>query len=293
MKLRQLRIFDTVVRHRNVTNAANELRMSQPAVSLQIKLLEEEYEKTFLKRNNRGVELTEQGRQFLEAIRPVLSRIDRLEAGFRSGQPVRVSNSLVIGGSHTVSVTILPEVIVAFKRIYPNVMVELETRYSKIIEDFILDGRIEVGLISSPSNHANCIYEPYKEHEAVAFVAPDDPLGGSRMSLSELSRYPLVVRKGSSGIEEIEKRGYPLNLVLQCDAPDAVKAAVKKGVGIGILFRSRVQLEISTGELQQIDVPEMKNVVAKSFIAYDRRHPLSENAQAFLDIMRQIKETLP
>lgn len=293
LKLRQLRILDAVARHLNVTNAANELGMSQPAVSLQLKLLEQEYQKTFLKRNNRGVELTEQGQKFLDAIRPILAQLDRLQNSFRSSQPLRNTDVLVVGGSHTVSVTMLPEVIVAFQRTHPGVMVELETRYSRVIEDYVLNARVEIGLISSTSNYPTCAYEAYKEHEAVAFVSPDHPLAGRTLSLSELSRHPLVVRKGSSGIEAIRTRGYPLNLVLQCDAPDAVKSAVRQGMGVGILFRSRVQLEISTGNLRQVIVPEMKDVVARSFIVYDKRRPLSSSGDGFLQLLRELKSALP
>lgn len=293
MKFRQLRIFDTVARHLNVTTAAAELGMSQPAVSLQLKLLEQEYQRTFLKRNNRGVELTGQGRVFLDAIRPVLAGIDRVENSFGAGRPLENAGALVIGGSHTVSVTILPEAIVAFRRTHPNVTVELTTRYSRIIEDLILNEGMEIGLISSTTNHANCVYEAYKEHEAVAFVAPGHPLAGKSLSLGELSRYPLVVRKGSAGVKEIQRRGYPLNLVFQCDVPDAVKAAVKQGVGIGILFRSRVELDISTGALAQINVPDIEEIVARSYIVYSAQRALSPSAQDFLGLLRAIRTALP
>jgi DNA-binding transcriptional LysR family regulator len=293
MKLRQLQILDVVARHLSVTGAANELGLSQPAVSLQLKLLEQEYQKTFLKRTNRGVEITEQGQKFLDAIRPVLLQINRLENSFRSGQPLKNTGMLVVGGSHTLSVTILPEVIVAFQRTHPSFKVELETRYSPTIEEYILNARIEVGLISSTRNYSNCVYEAYKEHPAVAFVAPNHPLAGRTLNLRDLSQQSLVVRKDSSSISDIVKLGYPLNLVLQCDAPDAVKTAVRKGIGVGILFRSRVDLEISTGELCEVDVPELKHIVARSSIVYDRRRPLSTGAQDFLNLLRELKNSLP
>lgn len=293
MKLRQLQILDVVARHLSVTSAADELGLSQPAVSLQLKLLEQEYQKTFLTRTNRGVEITEQGQKFLDAVRPVLLQIDRLENNFRSGRPLKNTGMLMVGGSHTLSVTILPEVIVAFQRTHPNFKVELETRYSPTIEEYILNARIEIGLISSTRKYSNCVYEAYKEHRAVAFVAPRHPLANRTLSLHDLSQQSLVVRKDSSSINDIVKLGYPLNLVLQCDAPDAVKAAVRKGVGVGILFRSRVDLEISTGELCEVDVPELKNIVARSCIVYDRRRSLSTGAQDFLNLLRELKDSLP
>jgi DNA-binding transcriptional LysR family regulator len=293
MKLRQLQMLDMVARHQSVTGAAEALGLGQPAVSLQLKLLEQEYDKTFLKRTNRGVKITEEGQKFLDAIRPVLAQVDKLEGRFRSGQPLKNAGTLVIGGSHTHSVTILPEVIGAFQRMHPNVMVELETQYSHDIEENILNARIEVGLISSKSHYSHCVYEDYKELHTVAFVAPDHPLAGRVLSLAELSRQPLVVRKMRASVNEIAELGHPLNLVLECDAPDAVKAAVRNGVGVGILFRSRIGMEIATGEFSEIKVPELERIVARSCIVYDRRRPLSTSAHDFLNLLRELKSTLP
>jgi DNA-binding transcriptional LysR family regulator len=293
MKLRQLQILDMVARHQSVTGAAEALGLGQPAVSLQLKLLEQEYETAFLKRTNRGVEITEQGQKFLDAIRPILAQVDKLESSFRSGRPLRSTGTLVVGGSHTHSVTILPEVIGAFQRMHPNVMVELETQYSHAIEEEILNARIEVGLISSKSDYSHCIYEDYKELHTVAFVAPGHPLAGQTLSLAELGRQPLVVRKKRASVNEIAELGYSLNVVLECDAPDAVKAAVRQGVGVGILFRSRIGMEIATGEFSEIKVPELESIVARSCIVYDRRRPLSTSAYDFLNLLRELKGSLP
>jgi DNA-binding transcriptional LysR family regulator len=82
-------------------------------------------------------------------------------------------------------------------------------------------------------------------------------------------------------------------LILQCDAPDAVKASVKKGIGVGILFRARVGLEISTGELCQINVPMLRSIRARSFIIYRKNAALSSHALHFLDMLRAMKNDLP
>jgi DNA-binding transcriptional LysR family regulator len=220
-------------------------------------------------------------------------QIESLEACFRTGQTVQRADTLVVGGSNTLSTTVLPEAIVAFKRTHPDVVLELETRYSRIIEDDISNARIDVGLITAPSDQANCIYEPYKKHEATAFVAPDHPLSAKTLTLAELTRCPLIVRRGSANILELEKQGFHLNLILQCDAPEAVKAAVKRGIGVGILFGSRVGVEISTGELCQVHVPELKDIVTRSFIIYNRHRSLSASAEDFIATLRGIKDQLP
>jgi len=83
MNLRQLKIVEAVSRNFNLTAAAEVLHMSQPAASLQLRHLEEEFGFKFFERNNHGMELTEQGREFLDAIRPVLQSIERIEAKFK------------------------------------------------------------------------------------------------------------------------------------------------------------------------------------------------------------------
>lgn len=293
MKLHQLKVFDAVARHRSVTNAASELSMSQPAVSLQLKLLEQEYDRKFLKRGTRGVELTEYGQRLLDAARPILVQVEALKQNFRKGRRRNVVRPLLIAGSNTLSVTILPDVIIAFENAYPQTEIELTTKSSYVIEREVAQAQVDIGLITTHTELAGCVYEPYKEHEAVAFVPPGHPLCGATINLAELCTYPIVARKDSTGILAIKKQGYDVNLILQCDAPDAVKASVKKGIGVGILFRARVGLEISTGELCQINVPKLRSIRARSFIIYRKNAVLSSHALHFLDMLRAMKDDLP
>jgi DNA-binding transcriptional LysR family regulator len=104
MTLYQLKIFEAVARHLNITQASLELHASQPAVSQQLKLLQEDYKASFLMRHSHGVKLTDKGREFLKAITPVLSQLEDIEGRFKRNGTTRKS-LLAIGGSHTVSVS--------------------------------------------------------------------------------------------------------------------------------------------------------------------------------------------
>lgn len=291
MKLHQLRIFESVARHLSVTAAAGELNLSQPAVSLQLKLLEQEYGTKFLERTNRGVALTRQGAAFLEAIRALLIQADKVDAAFKASYMATGPEVLVVGGSNTLSVTVLPEILVEFRKRHPEVRLELETSESRLVEEYVLSSRVQIGLVTRPSYLPSCIYEEYAEHEAVAFVPPDSPLCGKTLSLRELTRHPLVARKGSQSIQELKRRGYRLNLALQCDAPEAVKTAVRKGMGIGILFRGRVDNEIRKGDLRMLDAPEIASITTHSFIIYHKRKALSASGRDFLDTLRTLRGT--
>src|ERR1051326_5115711 len=115
MTLHQLRIFQAVAKHLNITQASLELRASQPAVSQQLKLLEQDYGASFFVRHSHGVELTDKGQDFLKAITPVLSQLEAIDRRFKANGTARESQCLAIGGSRNVSVRVLPRLLKAFK----------------------------------------------------------------------------------------------------------------------------------------------------------------------------------
>src|SRR5689334_19782723 len=108
MTLYQLRIFHAVAKHLNITQASLELHASQPAVSQQLKLLEENYGASFFVRHSHGVKLTDKGQAFLKAIAPVLSQLEDIERRFKANETTNKSQCLAIGGSHNVSGRVLP-----------------------------------------------------------------------------------------------------------------------------------------------------------------------------------------
>lgn len=289
MKLNQLRIFDSVARHRNVTNAAKELHLSQPAVSLQLKCLEQEYGSKFYLRTNHGVELTARGRSFLDAIRPVLAQLDKIEVDFKDHKNKQKTNVLRIGGNHTICATVFPKVLTNFRKSYPDVDLVVETAGNRIIESYLRDGKVEVALITGPSYAPTNIYEAYEVHQAVAFVPPDHPLGGQVMALEDLAKLPLVVKKESTNVHAIMRLGIDLKIVLQCESAEGVKIAVQNGMGVGLLYLARVAAEIRKGELVAIDVPELKEITHQSFIMYVRHKPLSPSAEDFIRTLRRMK----
>ena len=289
MKLNQLRIFDSVARHRNITNAAHELQMSQPGVSLQLKYLEQEFETKLYKRGTHGIELTQRGQNFLGAIRSVLSEVQNIDFRFKNSKSGKISSVLTVGGSNTLSITVFPRIIADFKKLHPEIKFEIATNSSVEIELGVQNTSIEIGLIVDPKYFPNCIYEPYQKHEAVAFIPPGHPLAGKTVNLEELTQYPLVVKRGSSSVNVLKNQGYALNLAAQFDSPEAVKEAVLQGLGIGILFRSRLQSELIQGNLQIINSDDMKNITVQSFLVYNSEQELSVIAEDFLETLRDLK----
>ena len=292
MTLHQLRIFECVVRHLNITKASVALHISQPSVSQQLKLLEEEFGTRFFMRLNQGVELTAEGDEFFNAIQPLLTEAEHLEKRFKSSSRENDTTPLIVGGSHNVSVNVLPKLLMAFKERHPSVQFILETNESHKIETRLLNSEAEIALITNPSHRAELIYESYEEMELVAFCLPTNPLARKKLTLKELAECPLVLRGGGRLEKVLTNLGYRMNVVLRCEASTTVKAAVRMGMGVGILYRNAIASRVAKGNLKIINVPELKEMGIKSFVVYDKRKPLAPMAQEFLQILRE-KAKLP
>jgi len=291
MTLHQLRIFECVARDLNITQASAELHLSQPTVSHHLKLLEEESRVKFLSRNKHGIELTREGLVFLEAIAPILRQLEIVEAGFKANQKAQ-ARSLLVGGSYSISVSLLPQSLIAFRTTHPGFRFVLETNDSRVLERRVLESQLDIAVITNPSHSPTIVYESYRLHKVVAFASPSCPLVGRIVKLAELSETPLVFRTGSSTLNELVKLGVRLNLAVQCEAPDAVKASVYKGMGVGILHWESVENDIAAGILKQIRVPELEKLQVRSYIIYDGRKPLRPIAQAFLELLREQGKTV-
>lgn len=287
MTLYQLKIFEAVVKHLNITQASLELHASQPAVSHQLKLLEEHYGTAFLVRHSYGVKLTDKGHAFLEAIRPVLAQLDDIDRRFKGNHNKNPPQSLAIGGSRTISMTVLPKLLKAFKEKYPSVEITLAANDSSVIEKHLLNSELDLAVIMNPSHTEGLIYEPFDHTEVVAVCLPSNPVAGKTLTLEELAEYPLLVRSPSRLETVLTSERYRMNFAVRCDASHPVKAAVRAGLGIGITYQNAIATSLAKRSLKLINVPELKEMAMKSMIAYDGRKPLSSVAQVFLTLLRE------
>jgi LysR family transcriptional regulator, low CO2-responsive transcriptional regulator len=286
MTLHQLRIFECVARHLNITKASAALHMSQPSVSQQLRLLEEEFGTSFFVRLKQGVELTSEGEEFFNGIRSLLTEAENLEKRFKAA-PVSDTAPLIVGGSHNVSVNVLPKVLMALKERHPSVQFILETDHSPAIEKRLLESELEIALITNPSHRAEIVYEPYEDMELVAFCLPTNPLVPKKLTLKELCECPLVLRGGGRLEKVLTSLGCKMNVALRCEARATVKTAVRMGMGVGILYRNAIANRVASGNLRLLNVPELKQMGIQSFIIFDKRKPLAPMAQEFLQILRE------
>jgi DNA-binding transcriptional LysR family regulator len=154
------------------------------------------------------------------------------------------------------------------------------------MEQRVLSAEVEIALINHPSSSDQIAYEPYKEMGIVAFALAASPFVGKKITLTELFQIPLVVRRRSTALRELLKQGYKPNIAVQCDVSEAVKAAVQRELGVGILYRETVEADLKSRDLKILHVPELEKIKTKSFIIYNKCKPLSGVAQDFLHALR-------
>jgi LysR family nitrogen assimilation transcriptional regulator len=265
------------------------LHLSQPSVSQQLRLLEEEFGRTFFVRLNQGMELTSEGKEFFNAILPLLAQADNLEKTFKANGKTNDRGMLIVGGSRNVSGDILPKLLMSLRERYPSAQFVLESDHSPAIEKRMVASEFDIGLITNPSYRAEIIYEPYEEMELVAFCLSTNPLARKKLALKDLLECPLVLRGGGRLETIMTNLGYTLNVAMRCEAATSVQAAVLMGMGVGILYRNALASRLPSGNLRFLNVPELKEMGIKSFIIYDKRKPLTPMSQEFLLVMHEQK----
>jgi LysR family transcriptional regulator, hydrogen peroxide-inducible genes activator len=287
MTLHQLRIFAAVANHLNITKASREIRVSQPSVSKQLRLLENEYRQKLYVKSGRGIRLTEEGQLFEVTVKPILEQIEALKRSFDNVTEGR-SKSLILGSSPSPGAFFLSAVLKSFVKLRPTVHLTLRTGYPHAIKEMILKSDVEIALTITDPDHPQVIAEPIHSEEIVAVVSARHPLAKKReLDQAELVQAPFVMMKGGRIAEEIEKMDLKLNVVMWCDSVDPVKEYVRAGLGVGLFYRGSAEAGLREGYFKVIKVPQIENIPVTYFALYRKRIPLSANAQDLLTLLRQ------
>lgn len=285
-----LNVFVVVARHKNISSAAREICLSQPAVSNKIRRVEQFFRTALLTRSNYGVSLTPTGARVLEHLEPILSDMRRIEAKYGPSRDEVAARPLRVGGTSTISGTILPDILIAFRKENPRLDFIVESGDIRVIEKLVMESMVEIALVASYEKKPKCPHELFMAHEACAFVPPDSELLGKRLTLAELTKHPLVVRKGSSIMNHLILMGESYHLSAQFSAIEPVKRAVQGGIGVGILFKSRLVDELASGGLKPLDIPELNTIILRSYIIYRDDMALSAVAKNFLTFLRNMRD---
>ncbi len=296
MTLNQFTFFAAIAKHGSLTRASQELRISQPSVSQQLRLLERDYCVKLYRRHGRGIELTEAGRLFLSRIAPILEQVAQIKSTF-SQQKVRAETGrLKIGGTFGPSTLLLPALAARFKKTHSEIEIELRTRSVQRLEQLLLKGHVEIAVSTHRPHHAELAWEPFRRERMVLFVSAAHPLAQkSKVTLVDVQAFPLVIRsiRGVQGatvrlLNELAGQGLKFKIGMRCEVPDAIKEAVEKNAGIGIVFEDVVKREVERGEFKILKGHRLK-LESDTYILYRDDKPLSALGQDFLALLRKAR----
>jgi len=266
MSDRRLKVFQSVAKHLSFTKAAESLHMTQPAVTFQVRQLEEDFNTRLFDRAHNKVTLTPTGQKVTEFAEKIFALYAEMENSVRelTGE---ISGVLTIGASTTIAEYMLPALLGEFKARHPEISLRLKVSNTDGIVSMVEDSVIDLGVVEAPVANRNLIVETCLEDDLVVVAAPDHELvkRGSKVKPADIKNYPFVSREEGSGTREvilqylINEGVNPLemNICLELGSPEALKGAVEAGMGISIISRSTIakELKLNTLVAMPLDPP--------------------------------------
>ncbi len=286
MELFQLRSFYEVARSGSFSKAAENLCITQPALSRQIVILEKTVGISLFNRHNRGVNLTDAGRRLFEYAEDVLKLLDKASKSLKEMQNLE-SGQLKIGASTTIGNYLLPTWLAKFLNLHPGVDVCLQVGNSDTIIEQLVDGLFDFAFVAGFSSTPGLCIEPLLEDEILFLVGPDHPLAKAESLLQpDLAKEVLIFRESGSATKQavdslLSQTGIQPARVITLGNTEAVKRAVIAGMGVTFLSKHTVTLELKTGLLFAPDIPDLR--VKRQFLSiYPKGVRLSPAALSFL-----------
>jgi DNA-binding transcriptional LysR family regulator len=292
MTLHQLKVFLQVARQRSFSQAAKSLFISQPSVSYQVQELERELRVELFSQAGRRISLTQAGHILHDYAQQVEQLLDDAVLAMQELRGLE-GGTLRVGASTTAGIYVLPEILGAFKHAHPKIEVRLEIGNWQQVQSRLLDSQLDLVVAGEPSQQPRLAVEPLMPNELVVVAAPDHPLAGQRaIPLERLAEESFIIREVGSGtrstVERLlaERGGITLTIAMELGSNGAIKQAVAAGMGVAILSRPALTLELETERLVVLDV-EGFPVHRTWNIVYMRTGHLSIPAVAFRQFLRE------
>jgi DNA-binding transcriptional LysR family regulator len=265
---RRLQVFHTVARLLSFTKAAEELHMTQPAVTFQVRQLEEQFNTRLFDRTHNRISLTDAGRRVYECAEKIFELYAEMDNSVRelTGD---ISGVLILGASTTIAEYMLPVLLGDFKKSHPDVTIRLKVANTDGIVSMVENNAIDLGVVEAPVNNKNLVVEECRTDELVLIVPPGHELAKEEsVPIQRLTDYPFICREEGSGtrevmIESMQAAGVSngdLNLAMELGSLEAIKGAVEAGMGVSILSKATLSKELKLGSLVAVslDPPMMR-----------------------------------
>ena len=262
MSDRRLQVFHTVAKLLSFTKAAEHLHMTQPAVTFQVRQLEEQFNTRLFDRTHNRISLTEAGQVIYEHAVKIFELYGQMENAVReiTGE---ISGTLTLGASTTIAEYMLPALLGNFRTEYPDINIQLKVSNTDGIVYMIENNEIDLGVVEAPVHNKNLVVDVCREDRLVCVVPVDHPLANKDVAtLDDIVEYPYICREEGSGTREVineylDHHDVPestLKLSMELGSPEAIKGAVEAGMGISIVSSATIGKELELKTLKAVDL---------------------------------------
>jgi DNA-binding transcriptional LysR family regulator len=294
INLHHLRVFYMAARYKSCTAAAQNLCVTQPAVTAQIKKLENHHGLKLFKKRGRNIFLTDEGRALYGYAKRIFESEREIEDAIEEMKKLR-RGVLRLGTTKTYARYFMPLLISTFHEAYPHIKVHLDEGSSWDMIHSLVDLKNELAVIAKAVEDPAVSFIPFSQEELVAVLSPSHPLAQKRaVSVRELAREPIIMKEAGSGTRRkvnalFERHGASPNILVETSNAEFIKQLVHRGEGFSFLVKESVAVELEEKKLVTVPLEEERFYLDVS-IAYLKNEPLSRPAQAFLDILLEMAQ---
>ncbi|MDX7991381.1 DNA-binding transcriptional regulator YeiE [Xenorhabdus littoralis] len=279
--LRQLEIFAEVLKSGSTTQASRQLALSQSAVSASLTDLEGQLGVQLFDRVGKRLVTNEHGRLLYPKALALLEQTGEVEQLFKLEL-----GALRLAASSTIGNYMLPEMLAKYRHDYPDTPLELNIGNTEDVIKAVAEFRVDLGLIEGLCHDPELITQPWMQDELVIFSSPDSPLLQSDITVQDLIKAPWILREKGSGTREVLdhllfSQMPRFNIAMELGNSEAIKHAVRYGMGISCLSRRVIQEQLKSGTLAELVIPEI-SFSRTLYLIYHRQKHMSNALKKLL-----------
>lgn len=282
--IRQLQVLDAVVRNGSHTRAADEVGLTQPAVSMQIKQLERQLQVQLLEHQGKALQLTEAGAEVLRRARAVLDELDELETALDDMKGLK-RGKLRISTVTTVNY-FAPTLLRTFCARHPGITVTVGVANRQELLNELADNALDLVIMGRPPEDAGLLAEPFLENPLVIVAPADHPLArAAAIAPDRLEAEVFLMRERGSGTRGamerwLDEHGLTIRSSIEVSGAEALKQGVQAGLGLALMSRDAVQMELNLGRLVELNVQDFP-IPRHWYVVHREGKHLSGPAKAF------------
>jgi DNA-binding transcriptional LysR family regulator len=293
--LRQFQIFEVVARNLSFTRASEELYITQPTVSIQLKQLADIVGLPLFEQVGKRIFLTEAGHELLAVVHNIMDGLNRYQMVVSNMKGVKAGKLSI--AVITTAKYFVPRLLGSFCELYPGIDVSLKVTNREMLLQRLSDNEDDLNILGQPPEHMDIWVEPFLDNPLVVLAPSTHPLANVKnIPAKRIAEEPLLMRESGSGTrlateQFFRERNLPINFKMELGSNEAIKQAVAGGLGISVLSAHTLVLEKKTNELVILDV-EGFPIHRQWYVAYSKGKQLSVVAKTFLEFLQQESKLL-